>query len=131
MVIKADGLAAGKGVIIAESKGEAWATLEDLLVARRFDTTKVVVEEHLVGEEVSLLAVCDGVTAVPLASAQDYKRIFNGDLGPNTGGMGSYSPVPSDRRGAGTGDLRHRAPARARRPGAGAGRRFTASSTPG
>ncbi len=94
-VIKADGLAAGKGVIIAESKGEAWATLEDLLVARRFDTTKVVVEEHLVGEEVSLLAVCDGVTAVPLASAQDYKRIFNGDLGPNTGGMGSYSPVPS------------------------------------
>ena len=95
VVIKADGLAAGKGVIIAESKGEAWATLEDLLVARRFDTTKVVVEEHLVGEEVSLLAVCDGVTAVPLASAQDYKRIFNGDLGPNTGGMGSYSPVPS------------------------------------
>jgi phosphoribosylamine--glycine ligase len=95
VVIKADGLAAGKGVIIAQSKGEAWAALEDLLVARRFDTTKVVVEEHLVGEEVSLLAVCDGVTAVPLASAQDYKRIFNGDLGPNTGGMGSYSPVPS------------------------------------
>ena len=95
VVIKADGLAAGKGVIIAESKGEAWAALEDLLVAKRFDTTKVVVEEHLVGEEVSLLAVCDGVTAVPLASAQDYKRIFNGDLGPNTGGMGSYSPVPS------------------------------------
>ncbi len=95
VVIKADGLAAGKGVIIAESRGEAWAALEDLLVAKRFDTTKVVVEEHLVGEEVSLLAVCDGVTAVPLASAQDYKRIFNGDLGPNTGGMGSYSPVPS------------------------------------
>ncbi|HEX3978137.1 MAG TPA: phosphoribosylamine--glycine ligase [Solirubrobacteraceae bacterium] len=95
VVIKADGLAAGKGVIIAETEGEARAALEDLLVARRFDTTKVVVEEHLVGEEVSLLAVCDGVTAVPLASAQDYKRIFNGDLGPNTGGMGSYSPVPS------------------------------------
>jgi phosphoribosylamine--glycine ligase len=95
VVIKADGLAAGKGVIIAETEGEARAALEDLLVAHRFDTTKVVVEEHLVGEELSLLAVCDGVTAVPLASAQDYKRIFNGDLGPNTGGMGSYSPVPS------------------------------------
>jgi phosphoribosylamine---glycine ligase len=95
VVIKADGLAAGKGVIIAETEAEARAALGDLLVARRFDTTKVVVEEHLVGEEVSLLAVCDGVTAVPLASAQDYKRIFNGDLGPNTGGMGSYSPVPS------------------------------------
>jgi phosphoribosylamine--glycine ligase len=95
VVIKADGLAAGKGVIIAENEGEAWAALEDLLVGRRFNTTKVVVEEHLVGEEVSLLAVCDGVTALPLASAQDYKRIFNGDLGPNTGGMGSYSPVPS------------------------------------
>ena len=95
VVIKADGLAAGKGVIIAADKGEAWAALEDLLVGRRFDTTRVVVEEHLVGEELSLLAVCDGVTALPLASAQDYKRIFNGDLGPNTGGMGSYSPVPS------------------------------------
>jgi phosphoribosylamine---glycine ligase len=95
VVIKADGLAAGKGVIIAADEAEARAALEDLLVQRRFDTTKVVVEEHLVGEELSLLAVCDGVTALPLASAQDYKRIFNGDLGPNTGGMGSYSPVPS------------------------------------
>jgi phosphoribosylamine--glycine ligase len=95
VVIKADGLAAGKGVIIAETEAEARAALEDLLVGRRFDTTKVVVEEHLVGEEISLQAVCDGVTALPLASAQDYKRIFNGDLGPNTGGMGSYSPVPA------------------------------------
>jgi phosphoribosylamine--glycine ligase len=95
VVIKADGLAAGKGVIIAADQAEARAALEDLLVGRRFDTTRVVVEEHLVGEELSLLAVCDGVTALPLASAQDYKRIFNGDLGPNTGGMGSYSPVPS------------------------------------
>ncbi len=95
VVIKADGLAAGKGVIIAANEAQARAALGDLLVARRFDTTKVVVEEHLVGEEVSLLAVCDGVTALPLASAQDYKRIFNGDIGPNTGGMGSYSPVPS------------------------------------
>jgi phosphoribosylamine--glycine ligase len=95
VVIKADGLAAGKGVIIAADEAQARAALEDLLVGRRFDTKRVVVEEHLVGEELSLLAVCDGVTAMPLASAQDYKRIFNGDLGPNTGGMGSYSPVPS------------------------------------
>lgn len=94
-VIKADGLAAGKGVTIAADETEARAALEDLLVGRRFDTTRVVVEEHLAGRELSLLAVCDGVTAVPLASAQDYKRIFDGDQGPNTGGMGSYSPVPA------------------------------------
>ena len=93
-VIKADGLAAGKGVIIAPDEAEARAALEDLLVEHKFDTQQVVVEEHLVGDEVSLLAVCDGQTALPLASAQDYKRIFNGDQGPNTGGMGSYSPVP-------------------------------------
>lgn len=95
VVIKADGLAAGKGVIIADDEAAARAALEDLLVGHRFDTTRVVVEEHLVGEELSLLAVCDGVTAVPLASARDYKRIYNGDLGPNTGGMGSFSPVPA------------------------------------
>jgi phosphoribosylamine--glycine ligase len=95
VVIKADGLAAGKGVIIAADEAAARAALEDLLVGHRFDTTRVVVEEHLVGEELSLLAVCDGVTAVPLASARDYKRIYNGDLGPNTGGMGSFSPVPA------------------------------------
>jgi phosphoribosylamine---glycine ligase len=95
VVIKADGLAAGKGVIIAADAAAARAALEDLLVGHRFNTTRVVLEEHLVGEEVSLLAVCDGVTAVPLASARDYKRIYNGDLGPNTGGMGSFSPVPA------------------------------------
>lgn len=94
-VIKADGLAAGKGVIIAEDARAAAEALEQLLVARRFDTERVVVEDYLQGEEVSLLAVCDGRTAVPLASAQDYKRIFDGDRGPNTGGMGSYSPVPA------------------------------------
>jgi phosphoribosylamine--glycine ligase len=94
-VIKADGLAAGKGVIIAESAHAAREALEQLLVARRFGTERVVVEEYLEGEEVSLLAVCDGRSAVPLASAQDYKRIFDGDRGPNTGGMGSYSPVPA------------------------------------
>jgi phosphoribosylamine---glycine ligase len=94
-VIKADGLAAGKGVIIAASESEAREALTDLLVEHRFDTDRVVVEELLVGAEVSLLAICDGVRAVPLASAQDYKRIFDGDGGPNTGGMGSYSPVPA------------------------------------
>jgi len=103
VVIKADGLAAGKGVIIAADETQARAALEDLLVAHRFGTEQVVVEEHLQGEELSLLALCDGETALPLASAQDYKRIFDGDEGPNTGGMGSYSPVP------GVGDERARA----------------------
>jgi phosphoribosylamine--glycine ligase len=94
-VIKADGLAAGKGVIIAADEAEARAALTELLVEHRFDTDRVLVEELLVGAEVSLLAICDGVRALPLASAQDYKRIFDGDAGPNTGGMGSYSPVPA------------------------------------
>jgi phosphoribosylamine--glycine ligase len=94
-VIKADGLAAGKGVIIAGDEAEAREALHALLVQRRFDTTQVVVEEYLEGEELSLLALCDGQRAVPLASAQDYKRIYDGDRGPNTGGMGSYSPVPA------------------------------------
>jgi phosphoribosylamine--glycine ligase len=94
VVLKADGLAAGKGVVIAETEDEARAALEAMLVERRFGRTSVVVEEHLEGEELSLLALCDGERAVPLAPAQDYKRIFDGDRGPNTGGMGSYSPVP-------------------------------------
>ena len=100
-VIKADGLAAGKGVIIAADEGEAREALHALLVERRFGGERVVVEEYLAGEELSLLALCDGENALPLASAQDYKRIFDGDRGPNTGGMGSYSPVPSvDSRAA-------------------------------
>ncbi len=93
-VIKADGLAAGKGVVIAADESEARAALQELLVEHRFGTERVVIEEHLEGEELSLLALCDGRTALPLASAQDYKRIYDGDRGPNTGGMGSYSPVP-------------------------------------
>ncbi len=77
--------------------------MTDLLVEHRFGTDRVVVEEFLVGPEVSLLAICDGERALPLASAQDYKRIFDGDAGPNTGGMGSYSPVPAiDADAAGT-----------------------------
>ena len=93
-VIKADGLAAGKGVVIAEDEGEARTALEDMLVARRFGDQPVVVEEFLAGDELSLLALCDGERAVPLAPARDYKRIGDGDTGPNTGGMGCFSPVP-------------------------------------
>ena len=94
VVIKADGLAAGKGVVIAADPAEARAALEEMLVARRFGDHPVVVEEHLAGEELSLLALCDGERALPLAPARDFKRIGDGDSGPNTGGMGSFSPVP-------------------------------------
>jgi phosphoribosylamine--glycine ligase len=93
-VLKADGLAAGKGVIICESEASAREAIEVFFGERRFGETTVVLEEFLEGEELSLLALCDGENVVPLAPAQDYKRIFDGDEGPNTGGMGSYSPVP-------------------------------------
>jgi phosphoribosylamine--glycine ligase len=93
-VLKADGLAAGKGVIIATSEREAREAAEVFFTEKRFGETAVVLEEFLEGEELSLLALCDGENVLPLAPAQDYKRIFDGDEGPNTGGMGSYSPVP-------------------------------------
>jgi phosphoribosylamine--glycine ligase len=93
-VLKADGLAAGKGVIVCEDEGDARAAVELFFTERRFGETTVVLEDFLAGEELSLLALCDGENVVPLAPAQDYKRIFDGDRGPNTGGMGSYSPVP-------------------------------------
>ena len=93
-VLKADGLAAGKGVIICTTEAEAREAIDVFFSERRFGSTEVVWEEHLEGEELSLLALCDGENVVPLAPAQDYKRIFDGDEGPNTGGMGSYSPVP-------------------------------------
>jgi phosphoribosylamine---glycine ligase len=93
-VLKADVLAAGKGVIIARNELEAREALDVFFGERRFGETEVVLEEFLEGEELSLLAVCDGEQALPLAPAQDYKRIGDGDVGPNTGGMGSYSPVP-------------------------------------
>ena len=93
-VLKADGLAAGKGVILCADEAEARAAVDVFFTERRFGATTVVQEEFLVGEELSLLALCDGENVVPLAPAQDYKRIFDGDEGPNTGGMGSYSPVP-------------------------------------
>jgi phosphoribosylamine--glycine ligase len=93
-VLKADGLAAGKGVVICADESEAREAVEVFFVERRFGATEVVLEECLEGEELSLLALCDGEHVLPLAPAQDYKRIFDGDEGPNTGGMGSYSPVP-------------------------------------
>jgi phosphoribosylamine--glycine ligase len=95
VVLKADGLAAGKGVIVCADEGEARAAVEVFFGERRFGANMaVVLEEFLEGEELSLLALCDGENVVPLAPAQDYKRIFDRDEGPNTGGMGSYSPVP-------------------------------------
>jgi phosphoribosylamine--glycine ligase len=95
VVIKADGLAAGKGVTVADTREQAEGALGEIFVEGRFGDGDIsaVVEERLVGEELSLLALCDGERAVPMASARDYKRIFEGDEGPNTGGMGSYSPV--------------------------------------
>jgi phosphoribosylamine---glycine ligase len=93
-VLKADGLAAGKGVIICSSEAEARSAVEIFFTEQRFGQTTVVLEEFLEGEELSLLALCDGENVLALAPAQDYKRIFDHDRGPNTGGMGSYSPVP-------------------------------------
>jgi phosphoribosylamine---glycine ligase len=93
-VLKADGLAAGKGVILCADEAEARGALDVYFTEQRFGATAVVMEEFLEGEELSLLALCDGENVVPLSPAQDYKRIFDGDEGPNTGGMGSYSPVP-------------------------------------
>jgi len=97
IVVKADGLAAGKGVIIAESLAEAEAAIDAMLTERRFGEagTAIVVEEFLEGEEASFFALVDGATALPLASAQDHKRVGDGDTGPNTGGMGAYSPAPN------------------------------------
>jgi phosphoribosylamine---glycine ligase len=93
-VLKADGLAAGKGVMICASEEDAREAVDVFFTEQRFGPTEVLLEEHLEGDELSLLALCDGANVLPLAPAQDYKRIFDGDEGPNTGGMGSYSPVP-------------------------------------
>lgn len=94
MVIKADGLAAGKGVVIAENEADAVKAIEEMMGDRIFGSAadKIVVEEYLVGIEASMLCFVDHNTIVPMESAQDYKRIFDGDKGPNTGGMGTYSP---------------------------------------
>ena len=92
-VIKFDGLAAGKGVVVATGAAMARQALVEMLEQRRFGAGAVVVEDFLEGEELSLFAICDGERAVPMVPAQDYKRIHDGDEGPNTGGMGAYSPV--------------------------------------
>lgn len=96
IVVKADGLAAGKGVIIAQTSEEAIEAVRDMLSGNAFGSagSRVVIEEFLTGEEASFLVITDGNKVIPLASAQDHKAIFDGDLGPNTGGMGAYSPAP-------------------------------------
>ena len=96
IVVKADGLAAGKGVVVAMTMEEANAAVEDMLSGNRFGDagSTVVIEEFMEGEEASLLAFVDGKTVVPMIASQDHKRIFDGDKGPNTGGMGTYAPAP-------------------------------------
>jgi phosphoribosylamine--glycine ligase len=96
IVIKADGLAAGKGVVVAQTVPEAEAAIA-MMFGGGLGTAgaAVVIEDYLEGEEVSFFALCDGENAIPLVSAQDHKRVFDGDQGPNTGGMGAYSPVPA------------------------------------
>ncbi|MBN8194612.1 phosphoribosylamine--glycine ligase [Bacillus sp. NTK074B] len=96
IVVKADGLAAGKGVVVAETEEEAISALEEMLLNEKFGdaSSKVVVEECLFGEEFSLMAFVRGESVYPMVIAQDHKRAFDGDQGPNTGGMGAYSPVP-------------------------------------
>jgi phosphoribosylamine---glycine ligase len=96
VVVKADGLCAGKGVVVASSHDEAKAAVRDMLVGRSFGNAgaRVVVEERLTGRECSVMALCDGTRFVLLATAEDHKAVFDGDRGPNTGGMGAYSPSP-------------------------------------
>jgi phosphoribosylamine--glycine ligase len=96
VVVKADGLAQGKGVIIAKSQDEAIAAITSIMDEKVFGDSgkQVIIEECLVGEEASILVLCDGENIIPLASAQDHKRIYDNDEGPNTGGMGAYSPAP-------------------------------------
>ena len=96
IVIKADGLAAGKGVIVAQTEDEAIAAVNSMLADNKFGNAgaRVVIEEFLTGEEASFIVIADGENILPLASSQDHKRLLNDDLGPNTGGMGAYSPAP-------------------------------------
>lgn len=96
IVIKADGLAAGKGVVVAMTETEAHQAIDDMLEGNRLGDAgaRVVIEEFLAGEEASFIVLCDGEHALPLATSQDHKRLLDGDAGPNTGGMGAYSPAP-------------------------------------
>jgi phosphoribosylamine--glycine ligase len=95
IVIKADGLAAGKGVVVAMTKAEAIAAVESMLIDNKFGDAgaRIVIEEFLTGEEASFIVMCDGKTALPMATSQDHKRLLDRDQGPNTGGMGAYSPA--------------------------------------
>jgi phosphoribosylamine--glycine ligase len=96
VVVKADGLASGKGVIVCNTADEAIEAIDTILVKKTFGDAgnRIIVEERIDGIEASYIALCDGNTAIPMASSQDHKRIFDGDKGPNTGGMGAYSPTP-------------------------------------
>ena len=100
IVVKADGLAAGKGVVVAMTEQEAHEAIDFMLLDNKLGVThneggaRVVIEEFLQGEEASFIVVCDGLQAIPLATSQDHKRLSDGDQGPNTGGMGAYSPAP-------------------------------------
>lgn len=96
IVVKADGLAAGKGVVVAMTKEEALAAIDEMMGDHKFGNAgaRLVLEEYMEGEEASLLAFTDGKTVVPMIAAQDHKRVFDGDEGPNTGGMGTYAPAP-------------------------------------
>lgn len=96
LVVKADGLAAGKGVIVCDTPAQALEAVGNIMVGREFGAAgaSVVIEDRLAGEEASFIALCDGKDIMPLASSQDHKRVFDGDKGPNTGGMGAYSPAP-------------------------------------
>lgn len=113
IVVKADGLAAGKGVIIAQTGDEALEAVRDMLSGNAFGAagSRVVIEEFLTGEEASFLVITDGRQIIPLASAQDHKAVFDGDQGPNTGGMGAYSPAPVV-----TADIHHKAMQQVLRP---------------
>ena len=100
IVIKADGLAAGKGVVVATTLAQAHEAIDCMLVDNKLGVThnaggaRVVIEEFLEGEEASFIVLCDGKNVLPLATSQDHKRLLDGDAGPNTGGMGAYSPAP-------------------------------------
>jgi phosphoribosylamine--glycine ligase len=96
VVVKADGLAAGKGVILSHTLNEAYAAVDHIMIEEAFGHAgaEIVIEEFMVGEEASFFALCDGTRAIPLAGAQDHKQVHDGDHGPNTGGMGAYTPAP-------------------------------------
>lgn len=96
VVVKADGLAAGKGVILSHTLNEAYAAVDQIMIEEAFGSAgqEIVIEEFLIGEEASFFALCDGIRAIPMAGAQDHKQVHDGDHGPNTGGMGAYTPAP-------------------------------------